>query len=238
MEAKMKRLVITGASRGIGRAIALRFAKKGNHLILQGRDEKALGETCHKIEANGGKATPVLAEFRRLQGIDALVETAAAGIDHEPLHLLVNNAGIAVVKPFAEITPEEWQASLMVNVTAPFLLTRQLAPLMTEGASIVNILSIAARTGFPNWSSYCACKFALEGFSQSIRQELRDRGIRVINLYPGATDTDIWNKVSGHWPREKMIKPDEIAEAVYYAVQRPPAVAVENLTLGNISGTL
>ena len=232
----MKRLVITGASRGIGQAIALRFAAKGNHLILQGRDEKALAETCRRAEAKGGKATAVIAELSRPREIDSLAKTAAAGIDRDPLHLLVNNAGSAVVKPFAEISPEEWQVSLAVNVTAPFLLTRHLAPLMKEGASIVNILSIAARTGFPNWSSYCTCKFALEGFSQSLRQELRGRGIRVITLYPGATD--IWKNVSGHWPREKMIKPEEVAEAVYYAVQRPAAVAVENLTLGNISGTL
>jgi NADP-dependent 3-hydroxy acid dehydrogenase YdfG len=109
---------------------------------------------------------------------------------------------------------------------------------MLEGASIVNILSIAARTGFPNWSSYCMSKFALEGFSQSIREELRGRGIRVITIYPGAADTGIWKNVTGNWPREKMMKPAEIAEAVYYAVHRPPGVLVENITLANISGTL
>ena len=76
---------------------------------------------------------------------------------------------------------------------------------MKAGASIVNILSIAAKTGFANWSSYCMSKFALEGFSQSIREELRPRGIRVLNIYPAATDTEIWEPIEGNWPREKMM---------------------------------
>src|SRR5438045_6962040 len=76
---------------------------------------------------------------------------------------------------------------------------------MPPGASIVNILSIAAKTGFPNWSAYCMSKFALEGFFQSTREELRERKIRVINIYPAATDTNIWNSVEGDWPRGKMI---------------------------------
>ena len=81
-------------------------------------------------------------------------------------------------------------------------------------------------------------KFALEGFSQSVREELRDRKIRVINIYPAATDTNIWNKVEGEWPREKMISPEEIAGAVAYALSRPNDVAVENISLSSLSGTL
>jgi len=81
-------------------------------------------------------------------------------------------------------------------------------------------------------------KFALEGFSQSVREELRDRKIRVINVYPAATDTDIWNKVEGEWPREKMISPAEVAGAVAYALSRPNDVALENITLSSLTGTL
>ncbi len=81
-------------------------------------------------------------------------------------------------------------------------------------------------------------KFALEGFSQSIREELRPRGIRVINIYPGATATEIWNNADGDWPTEKMMSPLEIAEAVNYALSRPPSVAVENLSVTNAAGAL
>ncbi len=109
---------------------------------------------------------------------------------------------------------------------------------MPSGSSIVNILSVAAKTGFPGWSAYCMSKFALEGFSQSLREELRPRGIRVINIYPGATATEIWNTAEGDWPRDKMMSVDEVAEAVSYALSRPASVAVENLTLTNAAGTL
>jgi NAD(P)-dependent dehydrogenase (short-subunit alcohol dehydrogenase family) len=150
----------------------------------------------------------------------------------------VNNAGVAVVKPFTEITSVEWEQTIGVNITAPFMLTQHFAPKMPPSSSIVNILSIAARTGFANWSAYCMSKFALEGFSQSVREELRDRKIRVINVYPAATDTEIWNQIEGKWPRHKMISPRDVASAVVYALSQPAGVAVENITLSNLTGNL
>jgi NAD(P)-dependent dehydrogenase (short-subunit alcohol dehydrogenase family) len=230
----MKRHLITGASRGIGRAIAQKLASKETSLLLHGRDRKALEETCRVVEAVGSFAQPLAFDLREPAQIAAMVEAVGA----EPLDSLVNNAGIAVVKPLDAITLEEWQAMLAINVTAPFLLTKAFAAKMQPGASIVNVLSIAAKTGFPNWSSYCMTKFALEGFSQAVREELRPRGIRVINLYPAATDTDIWNSVDGDWPREKMMQPSEIADAVAYALSRSPEVAIENIDLMNLAGRL
>src|SRR5437764_15147062 len=105
----------------------------------------------------------------------------------DPLDVLNNNASIAVVKPFREVTSDEWNQTLGVNVTAPFLLMQRFAGQMPPGSSIVNILSIAAKTAFANWSAYCMSKFALEGFSQSVRDELRVHRIRVLNIYPAAT---------------------------------------------------
>jgi NAD(P)-dependent dehydrogenase (short-subunit alcohol dehydrogenase family) len=132
----------------------------------------------------------------------------------------------------------EWEQTLGVNITAPFMLMQHFAPQMPPGSSIVNILSVAARTGFAGWSAYCMSKFALEGLSQSVREELRDHRIRVINIYPAATATEIWNNVEGEWPRDKMIPADEVAGAVAYALSRPPDVLLENITLGNLSGAI
>src|SRR5256886_13636357 len=103
-------------------------------------------------------------------------------------------------------------------------------PEMPPGSSIVNVLSIAAKTGFSNWSAYCMSKFALEGFSQCVREELRDRKIRVINIYPAATDTNIWSDIEGNWPRHKMISPEDVASAVAYALSRPVDVTLENIS--------
>src|SRR3954447_8024764 len=227
----MKRFLITGASRGIGRAIAEKLAAPDNVLLLHGRNREALAKTCRLVEAKSGRAIPLSFDLRRASRVEKMLEV----VGEEPLDALVHNAGVALVKPFEQITLPEWDTLFAVNVTAPFLLTQRLAPKMQAGASIVNILSIAAKNGFPGWSCYCMTKFALEGFSQSIREELRPRGIRVLNIYPAATNTEIWNSVQGEWPRDKMLLPKEIGDAVAYALSRPPGVVVENIDLLNLT---
>jgi NAD(P)-dependent dehydrogenase (short-subunit alcohol dehydrogenase family) len=230
----MKRFLITGASRGIGRAIAERLAAPEMMLLLHGRDQAALQETRDAVKAKGASAIPLVFDLRDPSEIQKLVDE----IGTESLDGLINNAGIAVVKPLESITMEEWQNTLAINVTAPFLLTQKLSPRLSAGSTIVNVLSIAAKTGFPNWSTYCMSKFALEGFSQSLREELRPRGIRVLNIYPAATATEIWNGVEGNWPREKMLAADQIGEAVAFALSRPSDVALENITVQNVRGVL
>jgi NAD(P)-dependent dehydrogenase (short-subunit alcohol dehydrogenase family) len=230
----MKRILITGASRGIGRAIAESLAGEGMTVLVHGRDAGALAETCQAVESKGAAAITLTFDLRDANALAHMIEQ----IGNEPLDVLVHNAGIAVVKPYDAVSLDEWLTTLAVNVTAPFVLTQRLAPHMRRGASIVNILSIAAKTGFPGWSSYSMSKFALEGFSQAVREELRPRGIRVINIYPAATATDIWNNVGGDWPREKMMSPQEVADAVSYALSRPANIAVENITVSSTAGAL
>jgi short-subunit dehydrogenase len=230
----MKRYLITGASRGIGRAIAKKLSSPDVTLLLHGRDTVALAETCKSLKSNCAGVISLIHDLAISKGVCNLISE----VGEEPLDLLVNNAGVAVVKPFGEITEVEWNQTVGVNVTAPFLLTQHFAPRMPPGASIVNILSIAAKTGFPNWSAYCMSKFALEGFFQSVREELRDHKIRVINIYPAATDTDIWNAIEGDWPRKKMISAEQVASAVAYALSRPADVAVENITIASATGNL
>jgi len=230
----LKQYIITGASKGIGRAIALRLAANGIHFYLVGRDSKALDSTLEEVEKSGARGTIIECDFAQTESLAQLCKK----IDSSQIDLLINNAGMAVVKPFEEITLEEWNKTFAVNVTAPFMLLKNLNKRLHAGASVVNILSIAARTGFPHWSSYCMSKFALDGFTRSVREELRPRGIRVINIYPAATNTEIWEGLPGDWPRDKMMSPEEIADAVQFALERPASVLVEDITIGNTSGSL
>jgi NAD(P)-dependent dehydrogenase (short-subunit alcohol dehydrogenase family) len=230
----MKRILITGASRGIGRAIAEKLAAPDVTLLLHGRDTVALADTCNSVQSQCAGVIKLIHDLATEKGVANLISQ----VGDDPLDILVNNAGIAVVKPFREITPEEWKQTLGVNVTAPFLLMQRFVGQMRPGSCLVNILSIAAKTGFAGWSAYCMSKFALEGFSQSVRHELREHRIRVINIYPVATNTEIWDDVTGDWPREKMISAAEVASAVAYALSRPQNVAIENITLSNAAGNL
>jgi NAD(P)-dependent dehydrogenase (short-subunit alcohol dehydrogenase family) len=230
----MKRYLITGASRGIGRAIAEKLAANDVQLLLHGRDTVALAEVCDSINDRCARVVRLIHDLAVPSGISDLIDQ----VGKNPVDLLVNNAGVAIVKPFCEVTSIEWEQTVGVNITAPFLLMQHFAPHMPPGSSIVNILSIAAKTGFANWSAYCMSKFALEGCSQCVREELRDRRIRMINVYPAATDTHIWTHIEGKWPRHKMISPEEVASAVAYALSRPANVALENITISSLAGNL
>ena len=230
----MKRYLITGASRGIGRAIAEKLAGPDVELLLHGRDTVALAEVCKTLNHHGAHVVRLIHDLAVPSGVSDLIHH----VGRNPLDLLVNNAGIAIVKPFCEITSVEWEQTVGVNVTAPFMLMQHFAPEMPPGSSIVNILSIAAKTGFANWSAYCMSKFALEGLSQCVREELRDRKIRVINVYPAATDTNIWTHIEGEWPRHKMISPEDVASTVAFALSRPADVTLENISISSLTGNL
>src|SRR5205814_4075556 len=142
------RYLITGASRGIGRAIAETLAADDAELLLHGRDTVALAQTRKAVEPRCAKVV-LLIHLAKPSGVSDLI----AEVGKAPIDLLVNNAGIAVVKPFTEITAIEWEQTIGVNITAPFMLTQHFAPRMPPGSSVVNILSIAAKSGFANWSA-------------------------------------------------------------------------------------
>jgi short-subunit dehydrogenase len=230
----MKRYLITGASRGIGRAIAEQLAADDVVLLLHGRDTVALAQTRKAVEPRCAEVVLLVHDLAKRSGVCDLI----AQVGNAPIDLLVNNAGVAVVKPFTEITTIEWEQTVGVNITAPFMLTQHFAPRMPPGSSVVNILSVAAKTAFAGWSAYCMSKFALEGFSRCVREELHDRKIRVVNVYPAATDTDIWNQVEGQRLRERMMSATQVADAVAFALARPTDTLVENITLSSLAGYL
>jgi len=225
----MDRYLVTGASRGIGRAIAESLANNNSEILIHGRDEKALDKTALLVEKKGGTATRIIADISNPEGVDILIKETGS----QPLKALINNAGIAITNTLEKITLEEWNRTFFVNVTAPFLLIKNLLPLLHKESSVVNILSIASHQGFQDWSVYCMSKYAMEGFTQSIKPELQPKGIRVINIYPGAINTDIWDDIPGEWNFDNMMTPEVVGDAVKFALDSPQAVLIDKLTLRN-----
>jgi NAD(P)-dependent dehydrogenase (short-subunit alcohol dehydrogenase family) len=153
--------------------------------------------------------------------------------------VLINNAGVAhALAPVEQLPIETWKEVIDTNLTGTFLVTRAALPMMRAGATIVNNLSVAAVIPFPGMSAYNASKFGALGFTQALREDLRKRGIRVLALLPGATNTEIWGQFWADAPKEKMISAETVAEAVLHAVSAPANTSIDEIRIGPTAGVL
>jgi NAD(P)-dependent dehydrogenase (short-subunit alcohol dehydrogenase family) len=229
--------VITGGSRGIGLAIAKAFAQQGCHIVITGRNEGSLQAAVSQIKNTDAEVTALTCDV----SIAVDVQNAFASIQKHfhNIDVLVNNAGIShALAPVEKLSLEDWKQVIDTNLTGTFLCTRAALPMMRSGGTIVNNLSVAATRPFPGMAAYNASKFGALGFTKALREELRKSGIRVLALLPGATDTDIWTQFWPDAPREKMISPETVAEAVLHVVTLPEKASIEEIRLGPASGTL
>ncbi len=224
------RVLVTGGSRGIGRAIALRFAREGAHVAVAARNSNDLDAVVIEIEKAGGKGRPQQMNVADHGSVEAAVYRSIE-FTGGALDVLVNNAGVFDLKPFEKLDVATWKKHLDVNVTGPFYVTSEaLGALMeSEHAHIFNIASVAAKQPFPECVAYCTSKYALRGFSDSLREDLRDKRIRVSTVYPNQTDTAIFDGVPGNWDRSKMNKPEDVAEVIWKAYNAPDGTNVDDL---------
>lgn len=180
---------------------------------------------------------PVTCDVRDPLEVEQLL--AAVKSQFRRLDTLINNAGVAHPNlSVAKLPVDSWMEVIDTNLTGMFLVTRAALPLMKRGGTIVNNLSIAAKRVFPGSSAYNASKHGALGFTDTLREELREQGIRVIALLPGATDTAIWKTFWPDAPRKKMMSPETVARVVVDALLVPDESTVEELTILPSAGTL
>jgi NAD(P)-dependent dehydrogenase (short-subunit alcohol dehydrogenase family) len=229
--------LVTGATRGIGLAIARVLAAEHCNLILTGRDHSALSKVSRELASTKIKILAHPCDLRDPQSIHDLFE--AIRKKFKRLDILINNAGIAHANHTVDKLPLDlWKNVIDTNLTGTFLVTQAALPLMKPGATIVNNLSIAANRVFAGSAAYVASKHGALGLTNTLREELRPRGIRVIALLPGATNTEIWNSFWPQAPRKKMMSPATIATAVVNAILLPPNTTVETLEILPTRGVL
>jgi len=229
--------LITGASRGIGLAIARALAAEGCHLILAGRALPALEKAGRELTRRGIRVLAKTCDVRHPDSVHALA--ASAKKHFRRVDILINNAGIAHPSiPVESLPYETWKGVIDTNLTGTFLVSREVLPLMRRGGTIVNNLSIAATQVFAGASAYNASKHGALGLTNTLREELRAKGIRVIALLPGATDTKIWNTLWPDAPRKKMMSAETVARAVVSALKLPSNSTVEELKILPSAGTL
>lgn len=203
--------VVTGAGRGIGRAIAVELVRIGARVVVASRSLSELEETARLA----GSAIVVATDVRRKDEIQRLLERAASQLG--PVDILVNAAGIGVAGSVVDFADSDYDAVLDTNLKSIFLASRHVLPSMIERGTghIINIASIAGKVGSANLAVYCASKFGVVGFTQALAEEVRQHGIRVSVICPGSTDTSfLGSSGKASKSRERMLSPSDIAHAV------------------------
>ena len=229
--------VVTGANQGIGFEIAAALASKGCDLVITARNGKTLAQAGLKIEKLGVRVLAQTCDVRSPESVDYLFALVRAF--RRPLDFLINNAGVAHPnRTVADLPYPMWTDVIETNLTGMFLMTQAALAVMKRGSAIVNNLSIAAERVFPGLAAYNASKHGALGFTETLREELRPKGIRVIALLPGATETDIWKTLWPQAPRRKMMEASTVAEAVLNALLLPGNSTVEKLVVMPSGGAL
>jgi 3-oxoacyl-[acyl-carrier protein] reductase len=222
-------ILITGASRGIGRAIALRFAREGWDIVAVARKKVELDALCDEIDPHDVQCRALVLDVADARAVAATLK----GID---VDVLVNNAGIGVLKPFVELAPEEWHRMIDVNVNALYHVTRAVLPgmLARRSGHVCTIGSIGGRSVFAGGTCYGATKAFVNAWAENLMIEVRDHGVKVSVVMPGAVATAFNGNEVGEQDAWKL-RPEDVAGAVAQVVLTPPNVLIHRLEVRTLT---
>tara|TARA_Y100000768_G_scaffold182975_1_gene137104 strand:- start:455 stop:1162 length:708 start_codon:yes stop_codon:yes gene_type:complete len=227
--------LITGASSGIGKFLAIELAKNNYEVILSSRSEDRLQDTANEIDRLNVPCHIISADLSDHHSIQDLYDQSASiGF----VETVVNNAGFGKFDKIDDVSIEDWDTQMSVNLKAPFLITKLFSKSMIENKKgmLVYINSVAGKKAYPFSSAYVASKFALRGFSRSIREEFRGHGIKVVSVHPGAVDTGFWDKLNVDFPREEMMSSKNVAKSIAHCICSPDNLVVEEIDIQRIKG--
>lgn len=229
MRLKDKVAIITGASRGIGKAIAEHYAREGAKLVISARHEETLRNVNNELGAKGAESISVVADMSNESDVVNLVRTAYDAYGR--IDVLVNNAGFGIFKPVVETSVDDFDRLFDVNVRGTFIAARETLRYMIKqnDGVIINIASLAAKNAVENAAIYAATKWAVLGFGKSLMLEVRKYNIRVITICPGSTDTDFGSRSRPN--RDKILKPEDVAEAAVLAASLPARAMMSEIDL-------
>lgn len=232
MSSQSKRIVwITGAGSGIGEALSREFAANGDEVILSGRIESRLIDIQSKIRNKSGLACVVVCDVRNEVSVNEAARTIIGSVGIP--EILVNNAGVTVFKKFMETSTQEFDDIIHTNLRGSFLTTKAMLPQMIEHGKglILNIVSFAAKTTYTDSSAYAASKAGMAALMEGLRAEVRGKGIKIVNVFPGAVLTPIWHEKVRNKFGSRMMTPEEIARLIIEISCQPPSMMVEEIVI-------
>ncbi len=233
MDIKNKIALVTGASKGIGRETALALAREGAHIAISARSEELLQEVAGEIHAAGSKALVFPGDMSDEKAIAEFVETTIAEFGR--LDILINNAGVGIFGPIAELSTEDWDTMFNLNMRGVFLMTRTCLPhLRAAGESVVvNVASLAGKNAFVGGGGYAATKHALLGFSRCLMLEERQHGLRVLAICPGSVNTpfNIDRSPADDPRRRRIIQPEDVAATIVHMIRMPQHTMISEIDM-------
>jgi NAD(P)-dependent dehydrogenase (short-subunit alcohol dehydrogenase family) len=230
--------VVTGAGRGIGRAVATTLARAGAAVALAARSAAELEGVAREVRAAGGRALVVATDVRQEAAVETLARQTLA--EWGQVDVLVNAAGLATFAPVTDSKLDDWDQILAVNLRGAVLCCRAVLPAMIarRRGTIINVGSVVTSRTLTGSAAYTASKYGLLGFSRVLAEEVRAHGVRVGVLSAGATDTPLWDAMPGAPARERMLRADQVAEAALLMASLGPNATLEELTLLPAGGIL
>ena len=227
--------IVTGASTGIGEQISIKLAKEKFHIVLISRSKEKLEKVKSEIELSGGHSQIIEADLSRPDAISYIKKQIKSPHNIE---ILVNNAGIGFFDKLEDISIDDWNQQINTNLRGSFLMTQYVSPFMTKNKSgkILFVNSVAGLSPYPFASAYVASKYALRGFSSSLREEFREHNIKVISVHPGAVDTPLWDKSKTDFPREEMLSSKDVSDMIVKAIMAPNNIVCEEIILRRTAG--
>lgn len=235
---KNKVVWVTGASSGIGKAIAEKFSKEGCIVVVTARRKSRLDGIVKGIRLTGGEATALVCDVSSEQSVFSTAETIRGKCG--TIDVLINNAGSTVFKSFLDTSTKDYDNVIDTNLKGPFLCMKAVLPQMIKRKTgfIINILSVAANTTFENSSVYSASKAGLQAMATCIRKEVRKHNIKICNIYPGAVETDMWDSKARQQFRNRMMSPADIGEVTFDVYNKPERLMIEDLVVRPVRGDL
>jgi short-subunit dehydrogenase len=227
--------VITGASSGVGKSLAIQLSDAGYKVVLAARSEDKLNVIAEEIQKMGGNCLVVPTDVSQPEQINNLKDRT---LEYGDVFVVINNAGLGKFCKIEDVTLEDWNRQLDVNLRASFLVSQAFIPGMKrrKKGTLVFMNSVAGKKGYPYSAAYVASKYGMRGLADSLREELREDNIKVISIHPGAVDTPFWDGAGVNFPREEMLDTNTLAQSIVHAIQSPGNFTIEELVVRRTAG--
>ena len=223
--------VVTGASKGIGKAIATSLAKAGAKVVLAARTKHAVQQVATELSKTGADALATPTDVTDVDAVQNLFQSTLQ--TYQRLDILINNAGNGIFGPVVDFDTSDWDSVINANLNGVFLCTKYALPYFLEqgGGQIINVLSIAAKVAFPASSAYCAAKAGALALTKVVAEEVREHNIRVTAVLPGSVESTFWDDIPQHPDFDKMLKPEHVANAVLSVCNQPDGMVTEEIVV-------